>query len=171
MSIQAYSNDLNFFCFVYDTDGMLSLIKCISDCDKRKEMMWKRRLEILFGIASALDFLRNGGHRSRFHGDVKSANVYVTHAYTAKLVDCSIAQLVSTDENRFRRATSSLVPEVTDARDTNEAVESIHQRVTSFRLVLSWLKFAQVVCKMTLTRVVVKDGTFTTIILSIRNMK
>lgn len=87
---------------MYDCDGMLSLDKCISDSGKRKEMTWKSRLEILFGIASALDFLHNGGRRSRFHGDVKSANIFVTHEYTAKLVDCGVAQLVSTDENRFR---------------------------------------------------------------------
>lgn len=103
MPLKAFAKDLNSYYFVYEKDDMLPLDKCISAPDRRIEMMWKARLQILSGIANALDYLHNGGRRSRFHGDVKSANVFVTKDRTAKLVCCGIAQLVATDEVRFRK--------------------------------------------------------------------
>lgn len=103
MQLKAYAKDFNCYCFVYAKNDTESLDKCISDSGKRKEMTWKVRLEILSGIASALNYLHNDGRRSRFHGDVKSANIFVTNDHTVKLAGCGIAHFVATDEGRFRK--------------------------------------------------------------------
>lgn len=102
LSLKAYSRDATIDCLVYDCDEMSSLDRCIASNEKRKEMTWKIRLQILCGITNALDFLHNGGRRSRFHGDVKSANVFLTCDYNAQLIDCGVAQLVAADKARFR---------------------------------------------------------------------
>ena len=150
---------------------MVSLDKCISDCDKRKEMMWKSRLEILLDIASALDFLHNGGRRSRFHGDVKSANVYVTHDYTAKLVDCGIAQLVSTDEHRFRRGDVVFGSRGYRCPRYERGSRKYTPESDVFSLGIVMAEVCTGRLQNDIDKGVVKDGTFTTIILSIRNMK
>lgn len=87
---------------MYEWEDATSLDACISNSTKRKEMTWKIRLKVLCGVANGLDFLHNGGRRSRFHGDVKSGNIFITNDYTARLVDGGIAQLVTANALRFR---------------------------------------------------------------------
>lgn len=64
-------------------------------------MTWRIRLQILCCVANALDYLHTGGRRSKFHGDIKSANVFVTSNYTAQIMDCGVSQLIATDGARF----------------------------------------------------------------------
>ena len=65
-------------------------------------MTWKNRLQIFCCLANALHFLHIGGRRSKFHGDIKSENVFVTSNYTAQIMDCGVSQLIATDGARFR---------------------------------------------------------------------
>jgi len=98
LPLVAYSRSLGLFYFVYDYNNDCSLHNCIC---RRVEMPWKIRLQIIGGVANALDYLHNGGRRSNLHGDVKSANIFVSNEFTARLSDCGGAQLVATDNARF----------------------------------------------------------------------
>lgn len=103
LQLQAYARGLGFDCFVYDSDGLVPLDVCICNSDKRKELTWRIRLQLLSGVAHALDYLHNGGRRSRIYGDMKSSNIFITNDYTAKLIDCGDSQLVAADKARFQK--------------------------------------------------------------------
>lgn len=104
LPLKAYATDHGFYYFVYENAGLTSLDQCIGENVRRKQMSWRIRLGILLGVANALDHLHTGSHgrRSKFHGDIKSANIFVTSNHTSQVMDCGVLQLVATDLARFQ---------------------------------------------------------------------
>ena len=99
--MKAFSRDDGFCYMIYDTSGLNPLSEMISDDERRKKMSWKTRLQVLRDVVSALDYLHNGCRRSKFHGDIKSANVLVAADYRAQVMDCGLSQLILVDTARF----------------------------------------------------------------------
>ena len=97
-------------CFLYNLgSNNISLNELLADEGKRQQMTWPIRVQIMRDIASAVNFLHNGGEQMKkirpcFHGDIKSSNIFVDEeTFTAKLVDSGLSRLVATDRNKFKR--------------------------------------------------------------------
>ena len=97
-------------CFLYNLgSNNISLSELLADEGKRQQMTWPIRVRIMRDIASAVNFLHNGGEQTNrirpcFHGDIKSSNCFVDEeTFTAKLVDCGLSRLVATDRSKFKR--------------------------------------------------------------------
>lgn len=98
------------YCFLYNLgSNNTSLNELLADDGKRHQMTWPIRVRIMRDMASAVNFLHNGGEQTKrirpcFHGDIKSSNCFVDEeTFTAKLVDCGLSRLVATDRAKFKR--------------------------------------------------------------------
>jgi Ran GTPase-activating protein (RanGAP) involved in mRNA processing and transport len=95
------------YAFIYDIGTRTTLNEFIADVDKRRSMPWTIRVKFLKDIVGAVHYLHSGSRddnlRPSFHGDIKSANIFVNNDFTAKLVDSGVSRLLATDRSLFRR--------------------------------------------------------------------
>ena len=86
-------------CLVYELLPLGGLNKILLDDEKAHLLPWVQRLEILFQISTAVNYLHrhNPGHPA-YHRDLKAANVALTAGYTAKLIDCGMSKYVDDDD-------------------------------------------------------------------------
>jgi len=92
---------------LYEFVSIGSLESLLKTEEGRKMLTFPRRLLILAGVAQALDFLHMGiqldpnqpaiNKYRAFHRDVKSANIYITSEFGAKLIDCGLGKMVEAD--------------------------------------------------------------------------
>ena len=78
---------------VYELATKGSLLDCLADPLRAAELDWRRRVQVLHGVASALNYMHcRDPAQPAFHRDVKSANIALTDALAAKLIDCGLAK-------------------------------------------------------------------------------
>lgn len=58
-----------------------------SDPERKKELDWKKRLEIIIGIAEGLKFLHKECEVSIVHRDIKASNILLDLIYRPKIAD------------------------------------------------------------------------------------
>ena len=96
-----FSPDSSNQFLVYEYASKDSLNKFYESEQKRSCLSSKRRLEIMSNIISAVHFLHTDAKDNfiLFHRDIKSANIWLSNNYTAKLIDCGFAKFVPVDDS------------------------------------------------------------------------
>jgi len=105
------------FCFVYRNNTPhphTSLADVLRDEKQRRQLTWKARVHCLRAVAQALAFLHShdAGHKSTFHGDVCSQNIFLVpqgndehqedySECSFQLADGGLSRLLATDRARF----------------------------------------------------------------------
>ena len=87
----AYCFDINGRALVYELMVRGSLAQVLLDDHRARELPWVQRIRVAREVASALIFLQE---RGALHRDVKSANIGMTAAYSAKLLDCGLSKFL-----------------------------------------------------------------------------
>jgi serine/threonine protein kinase len=79
---------------VYECLDNGSVATFLHDDRGRSRLSSRIRFSIMFQLARSVHFLHTGGCDGIkvFHRDIKSANICLTHNYTAKLIDCGLAK-------------------------------------------------------------------------------
>ena len=80
-------------CLVYELLSGGDLREALCDDSIAQRLTWLTRLRIACGVAKAIHYLHTFKPASpTFHRDVKSANIGLTHEFSAKLIDCGLAK-------------------------------------------------------------------------------
>ena len=95
-----------YFVFEYASKG--SLDKFYESEQSRATLSSEIRLRIIYNINSAIHFLhtKRKDYLGLFHRDIKSANIWLSNNYTAKLIDCGLAKFVPVDDSFSTNAIS-----------------------------------------------------------------
>ncbi|EEF31672.1 ATP binding protein, putative [Ricinus communis] len=92
----------NEFLLVYEYMPNGSLDKLIFREDtaeeQEKTLDWGKRINIILGIAQALDYLHNGCEKRVLHRDIKTSNIMLDSEFNAKLGDFGLARMVKQRE-------------------------------------------------------------------------
>ena len=96
---------------VYEYASKGSLEKFYESERNRSCLSSKIRLLIMFDIICAIHFLHTDAKDNfiLFHRDIKSANIWLSNKYTAKLIDCGLAKFVPVDDSYSTNAISQSV--------------------------------------------------------------
>ena len=66
--------------------------------DKRQVLDWKRRMEIIAGIAKGLLYLHEDSHSCIIHRDIKASNILLDDKWVPKIADFGMARLFPEDQ-------------------------------------------------------------------------
>ncbi|XP_012570588.1 cysteine-rich receptor-like protein kinase 43 isoform X2 [Cicer arietinum] len=83
---------------VYEYVPRESLDKFLFRSNKREELDWKRRLDIINGVARGLLYLHEDSHNCIIHRDIKAANILLDEKWVPKIADFGLARLFPEDE-------------------------------------------------------------------------
>ncbi|KAF5450361.1 hypothetical protein F2P56_030721 [Juglans regia] len=83
---------------VYEYVSNESLDKFIFKSNRREELDWKRRFDIIAGIARGLLYLHEDSHNCIIHRDIKASNVLLDDKWVPKIADFGMARLFPEDE-------------------------------------------------------------------------
>ncbi|XP_057530476.1 cysteine-rich receptor-like protein kinase 43 [Amaranthus tricolor] len=83
---------------VYEYVSNESLDKLIFKPDKRQVLDWKRRMEIIAGIAKGLLYLHEDSHSCIIHRDIKASNILLDDKWVPKIADFGMARLFPEDQ-------------------------------------------------------------------------
>ncbi|KAL3635961.1 Cysteine-rich receptor-like protein kinase 43 [Castilleja foliolosa] len=102
-----HKNIVNFvgYC-VHDSERLLvyeyvaneSLDKLLFKSDKRELLNWKRRLDVISGVAKGLLYLHEQAHCSIIHRDIKASNILLDENWVPKIADFGMARLFPEDQ-------------------------------------------------------------------------
>ncbi|GLJ06293.1 hypothetical protein SUGI_0035600 [Cryptomeria japonica] len=84
---------------VYEFLANKSLDKIIFDPERRKELDWPKRLNIICGIARGLLYLHEDSHLRIIHRDIKASNILLDEKMEPKISDFGLARLIGQDES------------------------------------------------------------------------
>ena len=91
-------------CLVYELLALGGLNTHLTDDSKAQSLSWPVRVNILFEIASAINYLHcSTPGNPAYHRDIKASNIALTSSYSAKLIDCGLSKYTS-DDNIFGRS-------------------------------------------------------------------
>ncbi|KAI2497238.1 serine/threonine kinase [Fragilaria crotonensis] len=92
---------------VYEYTANGTLDRFLKDDNRRAILPAATRLLIMYEVARAVHFLHTGGAGFKvFHGDIKSANIYLTEDFTPRLTDCGLAKFVEDKRNAIPSETT-----------------------------------------------------------------
>ena len=96
---------------VYEYASKGSLDKFYESERNRSCLSSKIRFQVMFEIISAIHFLHTDTKDNfiLYHRDIKSANIWLSNNYTAKLIDCGLAKFVPVDDSFSTNAISQSV--------------------------------------------------------------
>ncbi|XP_059063218.1 cysteine-rich receptor-like protein kinase 43 [Cryptomeria japonica] len=85
---------------VYELLVNNSLDKILFHPERRKELDWPKRLNIICGIARGLLYLHGDSHLRIIHRDIKASNILLDEKMEPKISDFGLARLIRQDESR-----------------------------------------------------------------------
>eukprot|EP01042_Synura_sphagnicola_P030196 gene30196-38906_t len=95
----AHSEDGPRLCLLYELGERGVLRSALENDVAASDLHWKRRIRVAIGVASALNYLHCHKEGSpAYHRDVKSANIVLSTNWTAKLINCGLANYVDPEE-------------------------------------------------------------------------
>ncbi|KAG6707763.1 hypothetical protein I3843_06G044300 [Carya illinoinensis] len=83
---------------VYEYVSNESLDKLLFKTNRREELDWKRRHEIIAGIARGLQYLHEDAHNCIIHRDIKASNILLDDKWVPKIADFGMARLFPEDQ-------------------------------------------------------------------------
>lgn len=83
---------------VYEYVPNESLDKLLFNSDKNMELNWKRRYDIINGVAKGLLYLHEDSHKCIIHRDIKASNILLDSKWVPKIADFGMARLFPEDE-------------------------------------------------------------------------
>ncbi|KAF5737751.1 putative receptor-like protein kinase [Tripterygium wilfordii] len=83
---------------VYEYVFNESLDKILFKSDRRAELDWKRRFDIINGIARGLLYLHEDSHNCIVHRDIKASNILLDDKWVPKIADFGMARLFPEDQ-------------------------------------------------------------------------
>lgn len=69
-----------------------------SESSRRGELHWKRRYDIIAGIARGLQYLHVDSHNLIVHRDIKASNILLDDNWVPKIADFGMARLFPDDQ-------------------------------------------------------------------------
>ncbi|KAL6505821.1 hypothetical protein OROHE_023200 [Orobanche hederae] len=100
---------------VYEYVANESLDKLLFKSDKRELLDWKRRHDVIAGVAKGLLYLHEQAHCSIIHRDIKASNILLDEKWVPKIADFGMARLYPEDEThvhtRVAGTTGYMAPE------------------------------------------------------------
>ncbi|KAL3631404.1 hypothetical protein CASFOL_024388 [Castilleja foliolosa] len=83
---------------VYQYVANESLDKLLFEPEKREVLDWKRRYDIILGIAKGLLYLHEESHCRIIHRDIKASNILLDDKWVPKISDFGMARLYPEDQ-------------------------------------------------------------------------
>lgn len=83
---------------VYEYVTNESLDKLLFKSDRRQELDWKRRFDIICGVARGLLYLHEDSHNCIIHRDIKASNILLDDKWVPKIADFGMARLYPEDQ-------------------------------------------------------------------------
>ncbi|KAF7808656.1 putative receptor-like protein kinase [Senna tora] len=83
---------------VYEYVPHESLDKLLFKSHKREQLDWKRRLDIITGVARGLLYLHEDSHNCIIHRDIKASNILLDDKWVPKIADFGMARLFPEDQ-------------------------------------------------------------------------
>lgn len=83
---------------VYEYVPRESLDKLLFRSHKKAELDWKRRFDIINGVARGLLYLHEDSHNCIIHRDIKAANILIDEKWVPKIADFGLARLFPEDQ-------------------------------------------------------------------------
>ncbi|EEF34595.1 Serine/threonine-protein kinase PBS1, putative [Ricinus communis] len=83
---------------VYEYVSNESLDKLLFKSNKREQLDWKRRYDIITGIARGLLYLHEDSHNCIIHRDIKASNILLDDKWVPKIADFGMARLFPEDQ-------------------------------------------------------------------------
>lgn len=68
------------------------------ESNRREQLDWKRRYDIITGIARGLLYLHEDSHNCIIHRDIKASNVLLDDKWVPKIADFGMARLFPEDQ-------------------------------------------------------------------------
>lgn len=69
-----------------------------TESNRREELDWKRRYDIITGIARGLLYLHEDSHNCIIHRDIKASNILLDDKWVPKIADFGMARLFPEDQ-------------------------------------------------------------------------
>lgn len=83
---------------VYEYVANESLDKLLFKSDKRGQLDWKKRYNIIIGIARGMLYLHQDSHSCIIHRDIKASNILLDDKWVPKIADFGMARLFPEDQ-------------------------------------------------------------------------
>lgn len=86
---------------VYEYIANESLDKLLFKSDRRQELDWKRRYDIIAGVAKGLQYLHEDSPTCIIHRDIKASNILLDDKWVPKIADFGMARLFPEDQTHI----------------------------------------------------------------------
>ncbi|XP_061994188.1 cysteine-rich receptor-like protein kinase 43 [Rosa rugosa] len=83
---------------VYEYVVHESVDKLLFKPDRQQELDWKRRYDIICGVAKGLLYLHEDSHNRIIHRDIKASNILLDDKWVPKIADFGMARLFPEDQ-------------------------------------------------------------------------
>lgn len=70
----------------------------IAEPNRRELLDWKKRHDIITGVARGLLYLHEDSHNCIIHRDIKASNILLDHKWVPKIADFGMARLFPEDQ-------------------------------------------------------------------------
>ncbi|XP_031477885.1 cysteine-rich receptor-like protein kinase 2 [Nymphaea colorata] len=101
VSFLGYSLSGDESLLVYEFLPNTSLDRILFDTEKKKELTWKKRQEIVLGTAEGLEYLHKRCEYKIIHRDIKASNILLDENLRPKIADFGLARLFSSDNSHI----------------------------------------------------------------------
>lgn len=72
------------------------------EADKRELLDWKRRHDVIVGVAKGILYLHEQAHCTIIHRDIKGSNILLDDKWVPKIADFGMARLFPEDQTHVQ---------------------------------------------------------------------